>query len=117
MILMKLEKFLEFFWKEMLYLKFKLMKRYFHLYLTFLSRQLDNDDPNDDENDTDIFSRTEKHKKYEIPQRKQFVLDESIRIASYSFSSTLSCNTFTFYFNCRRILRSRKLLGTVTTIF
>ena len=33
---MKLEKFLEFFWKEMLYLKFKIMmKPYFHLYLTF----------------------------------------------------------------------------------
>ena len=56
MILMKLEKFLEFFWKEMLYLKFKIMmKPYFHLYLTFLSRQLDNDDANDHENDIDIF--------------------------------------------------------------
>ena len=60
---MKLEKFLEFFWKEMLYLKFKIMmKPYFHLYLTFLSRQLDNDDANDDENDIDIFSRTDKHR-------------------------------------------------------
>ena len=54
MILMKLEKFLEFFWKEMLYLHFKItMKPYFHLCLTFLSRQLDNDDVNDDENDID----------------------------------------------------------------
>ena len=53
---MKLEKFLESFWKEMLYLKFKIMiKPYFHLYQTFLSRQLDNDDANDDENDIDIF--------------------------------------------------------------
>ena len=53
---MKLEKFLEFFWKEMLYLKFKvMMKPYFHLYLTFLSRQLDDDDANDNENDIDIF--------------------------------------------------------------
>ena len=57
MIFMKLEKFLEFFWKKMLYLKFKIMvKPYFHLYLMFLSRQLDNDDANDDENDIDIFS-------------------------------------------------------------
>ena len=56
MILMKLEKFLEIFWKKMLYLKFKIMmKPYFHLYLTFLSRQLDNDDANDDENDIHIF--------------------------------------------------------------
>ena len=56
MILVKLEKFFEFFWKEMLYLKFKIMMTpYFHLYLTFLSRQQDNDDANDDENDIDIF--------------------------------------------------------------
>ena len=55
MILMELEKFWELFWKEMLHLKFKIMmKPYFHLYLTF-SRQLDNDDANDDENDIDIF--------------------------------------------------------------
>ena len=41
----------------MLHLKFKIvMKPCFHLYLTFLSRQLDNDDANDDENDIDIFS-------------------------------------------------------------
>ena len=33
-----------------------MMKLYFHLYLTFLSRQQDNDDANDDENDIDIFS-------------------------------------------------------------
>ena len=73
---MKLEKFWEFFWKEMLYLKFKIMmKAYFHLCLTFLSRQIDNDDANDDENDTDIFSRTDKH---EIPQRIQFLHHESI---------------------------------------
>ena len=53
---MKLEKFWEFFWKEMLYLKFKIMmKPYFHLCLTFLSRQLDNDDANDDENDMIFF--------------------------------------------------------------
>ena len=76
---MKLEKFWEFFWKEMLCLKFKIiMKPYFHLYLTFLSRQLDNDDTNDDENDSDTFSRTDKHRTYEIPQRKQFVHHESI---------------------------------------
>ena len=57
------------------------------------------------------------HMKYEHmkPQRKQFVHNESIRSANYSFSSTLSCNTFTFYFSCSRILCSRKLLGTVTT--
>ena len=68
MILVKLEKFFEFFWKEMLYLKFKIMmKPYFHFYLTFLSRQQDNDDANDDENDTDIFSQTDKHRTYEIP--------------------------------------------------
>ena len=79
MIVMKLEKFLEFFWKEMLYLKFRIMmKPYFHLYLTFLSRQLDNDDANDDENDIDSFSQTDKHRTYEIPQRKQFVHHESI---------------------------------------
>ena len=71
MILMKLEKFLELFWKEILYLKFKIMmKPYCHLYLTFLSRQLDNDDANDDEIDIDIFSLTDKHSTYEIPQRK-----------------------------------------------
>ena len=53
---MKLEKFLEFFWKEMLYLKFKIIKKpYFHRYLTYLSRQLDSDDANDDENDNDTF--------------------------------------------------------------
>ena len=52
-----------------LYLKFKLMmKPYFHLYLMFSYRQLDNDDANYDENDIDIFSRTDKHKTYEIPQ-------------------------------------------------
>ena len=68
---MKLEKFWEFFWKEMLYLKFKIMmKSYFHLYQTFLSGQLDNDDENDDENDIDNFSRTDKHRTYEIPQKK-----------------------------------------------
>ena len=32
-----------------------MMKLYFHLYLTFLSRQLDDDDANDDENDIDTF--------------------------------------------------------------
>ena len=115
---MKLEKFLEFFWKEMLDLKFKIMmKPYFYLYLTFLFRQLDNDDANDYENDIDIFSRTDKHRPYEIPQRKQVVHHESILIANYSFSSILSCNNFTFYFSCNRMLCSRKPLGTVTTIF
>ena len=95
MILLKLEKFLEFFWKEMLYLKFKIaMKPYFHLYLTFLSRQLDNDDTNGDKNDIDIFA--DKHRTYEIPQTKQFVCHELIRIANYSFLSTLSCNTLLF---------------------
>ena len=60
-------------------LKLKIMmKPYFHLYLTFLSRQLDNDDANDDENDIYIFSRTDKHKTYEIPQRKQFVHHKTI---------------------------------------
>ena len=54
-----------------------MMKPYFHLYLTFLSRQLDNDDANDDKNDIDIFFR-DKHRTYEIPQRKQFVHHESI---------------------------------------
>ena len=37
-------------------------KPYFHLYLTVLSKQQDNDDANDDENDIDIFSQTDKHK-------------------------------------------------------
>ena len=46
---MKLEKFWDFFWKVIM------MKQYFHLYLTFLSRQLDNDDANDDENDVVFF--------------------------------------------------------------
>ena len=45
------------------------MKSYFHLCLMFLSRQLDNDDVNDDENDIIIFSRTDKHGTYEIPQK------------------------------------------------
>ena len=63
----------------MFYLNIKIMmKLYFHLYLSLLSRQLDNDDANDDENDIDIFSRTDKHRTYEIPQRKQFVHHESI---------------------------------------
>ena len=104
MIVSKLEKFLEFFWKEMLYLKFKvMMKSYFHLYLTFSSRQLDNDDANDDENDTDIFSRTDRHRtrielmKYH-KENNLFVHHESIQIANYSFSSTLRCNNFTFFF-------------------
>ena len=75
---MMLEKFWEFFGKEMLYLKFKItMKPYFHLYLTLLSRQLDNDDADDDENDIDIFSLTDKHGTYEIPQRKQFAHHKS----------------------------------------
>ena len=74
----------------------------------------DNNDANDDENDTDIFSRTDKHRTYEMPQRKQFVRHESIRTVNYSFPSTLSFNTFTFHFSCNRILCSRKLLGTVT---
>ena len=88
MILMTLEKFLEFFWKEMFYLKFKIMmKPHFHLYLTFLSRQLDNDDVKDNENNLDIFWWTDKHRTYEMPQKKkQFVHHESIRIANYSFS-------------------------------
>ena len=78
MILMMLEKLLEFFWKEMLHLKFKIMmKPYFRLFLTFLSRQLDNDDTNYDENDIDIFF-PDKHRTYEIPQGKQFVHHESI---------------------------------------
>ena len=76
---MKLEKFWEFFWEEMLYLKFKIMmKPYFHLYMAFLSTQLDNNDANDDENDIDIFSRTDKHRTYKMPQRKQFVHLKSI---------------------------------------
>ena len=104
---MKLAEFFEFFWKEMLYLKFKIMmKPYFHLYLTFLSRQQDNDDANDDENDIDIFSQTDKHRTYEMPQRKQIVHHESIRPVNYRFSSTLSCNTFTFYFSCHKILEA-----------
>ena len=58
----------------MLYLKFKIMiKPYFHLYLTFLSRQLDNDDTNDDENDIDFPGQTNiEHMKYHV-RRKQFV--------------------------------------------
>ena len=55
-----------------------MMKPYFHLYLTFLSKQQDNDDANDDSNDIDIFSRTDKHRTYEMPQRKKFVHHESI---------------------------------------
>ena len=55
-----------------------MMKPYFYLYLKFLSRQLDTDDANDNENDIDIFSRTDKHRTYEIPQRKQFVHNKSI---------------------------------------
>ena len=39
----------------MLHLKFKIiLKPYFHLYLTFLFRQLDNDDASEIENDIDI---------------------------------------------------------------
>ena len=45
-MLPKLEKFLAFVWKEMSrYLKFRIMlKPFFHHYLMFLFRQLDNDD-------------------------------------------------------------------------
>ena len=54
----KLEKLLAFFWKEMLYLRFKIMlKPYFYLDLTFLFRQLDDDewdDANIDENDIEF---------------------------------------------------------------
>ena len=83
MILIKLEKFLVLFWRKISYPKFKIMtKPYFHLYLTFLSRKLDNDDANDDENDIDIFSRTDKHRTCEIPPRKQCVHYESIGIAN-----------------------------------
>ena len=66
MNLMNMEKFWEFFWKEMLYPKFKtMMKSYFHLYLTFLSRQLDNDDANDDENELFFPGQTNiEHMKY-----------------------------------------------------
>ena len=66
------------------------------LYLKFKIMMLNNDDANDDENAIDIFSRTEKYRTYEIPERKQSVHHESIRIANYSFSSTLSCNTLLF---------------------
>ena len=77
---MKLEKFLELFWKELLYLTFKIMiKPCFHLYLTSLSIHLDNDDANDDENDIVIFSRTDKHRTYEIPQKKKNNLYTKIR--------------------------------------
>ena len=63
----------------MLYLKFKIMmKPYFHLYVTFLSRQLDNDDANDDENDIDIFSRTDKDRTYEIPGLLYFAQDAQV---------------------------------------
>ena len=61
--------------------------------------------------------QTNKHRRNEMPQRKQFPHHESIRTVNYSFSSTLSCNTFIFYLSCNWILCSRKLLGTVTTIF
>ena len=58
MMLTKLEKFLAFFRKEMLNLKFKIMlKPYFYLYLTLLFKHVDNDDANIDENHTDIFNR------------------------------------------------------------
>ena len=42
----------------------------------------------------DIFP--DKLRTYEIPQTKQFVHHELIRIANYSFLSTLSCNTLLF---------------------
>ena len=76
-----------------------MLKPYFHLYLAFLFRQLNNDDANDDSNDIDIFPRKNKHRTYKISQTKQFLWHESIRIANYGFSSTLSCNIFTFYFD------------------
>ena len=71
-----------------------MMTPYFRLYPTFLSRQQDNDGANDDENTLIFFP--DKHRTYEIPQRKQFVHQESIRTVNYMFSSTLSFNTFTF---------------------
>ena len=75
-VIVKLDKFLEFFWKELK------IQNYDETVLrslpNVLSRQLDNDDVNDDENDIDIFSRTDKHRTYEISQRKQFVPHESI---------------------------------------
>ena len=86
MILTKLEKFFAFFWKEMLYLKFKVtLKPYFYLYLTFLFRQMDNDDTNIHENDIVIFpgQTNTGHRKYH-KESNFYTID--------SFSSTLSLN-------------------------
>ena len=86
-----LEKFVEFFWKEMLYLKFKIMvKPYFHLYLTFLSRQLDNDDGNYDENDIDIFSRTNlEHMKYHKENNLYTIRSELQITVSHQLSAAI----------------------------
>ena len=89
---MKLEKFLEFFLKEMLHLKFKIMmKPYFHLYLTFLSRQLDNDDANYDENDISIFSRTNiEHMKYHKENNLYTMSRSELQITvSHQFSAAI----------------------------
>ena len=79
MILMKLEKYDSYEVGEILVV---LLKRnvisevqnsdetVLQFYVKFLSRQLDNDNVNNDENDNDIFSRTDKHRTYEIPQTK-----------------------------------------------
>ena len=58
MILVKLEKLLWVLLERNVISKIQNYDVYFLLYPTFLSRQQDNDD----ENDTDTFSRTDKHK-------------------------------------------------------
>ena len=77
----------------MLYLEFKIiMKPYFHLYLKFLSRQLDNDDANDDENDIDIFSRQTniEHMKYHKENNLYTMSQSKLQItASHQLSAAI----------------------------
>ena len=114
---MTLEKFLTSFWKEVSCLQFEVMrKQYFHLYLTFLSRQLGNDDANDDENDIDNFfwiniEHMKYHKEnnlYTMSQSEfQIIVPRQLSAAILLLFISATVGEF-----C-----SRRLLGTVTTIF
>ena len=86
-------------------------------YLTFLFRQLDNNDANDDKNDIDIFPLTDKHTTYKISQTKLFCIDSMNRSEfQITVSHQLSAAILLLLFQLK-IYFSKKLLGTVVTIF
>ena len=77
----------------MFYLNIKIMmKPYFHLYLSLLSRQLDNDDANDDENDIDIFSGQTniEHMKYHKENNLYTMSQSELQVTvSYQLSAAI----------------------------